>query len=68
MANDKLIQVFNAEKPQVVPLEECKVYVSTIGDISRREKLNIAWKALESVGFTRGIEFADDDVMEMLSK
>lgn len=34
---------------------------------SDSEQLSAAWKALEWVGFTRGEEFTDDDIQEMLN-
>ena len=38
-----------------------------IDNVSQRsEQLEAAWKALESVGFTRGEEFDDDDINRLL--
>ena len=34
---------------------------------SEAEQLSVAWKAIEWVGFTRGEEFTDDDIKEMLN-
>lgn len=34
---------------------------------SDSELLSVAWKALEWAGFTRGEEFTDDDIQEMLN-
>ena len=34
---------------------------------SDSEQLSVAWKALEWVGFTKGEEFTDDDIQEMLN-
>jgi hypothetical protein len=38
-----------------------------IKSYSDADKLAIAWKTLEWVGFTRGKEFEDNNVLEMLS-
>ncbi len=35
--------------------------------LGQSEQLNVAWKALEWVGFTKGEEFTDDDIQEMLN-
>lgn len=34
--------------------------------VGQSEQLEAAWKALESVGFTRGEEFDDDDINRLL--
>ena len=35
--------------------------------VGHSERLSVAWKALEWVGFTKGEEFTDDDIQEMLN-
>ena len=35
--------------------------------VGQSEQLSVAWKALEWVGFTKGEEFTDDDIQEMLN-
>ena len=35
--------------------------------VVQSEQLSVAWKALEWVGFTKGEEFTDDDIQEMLN-
>jgi len=35
--------------------------------VRQSEQLSVAWKALEWVGFTKGEEFTDDDIQEMLN-
>ena len=41
---------------------------SVIPDVvGQSEQLSVAWKALEWVGFTKGEEFTDDDIQEMLN-
>lgn len=35
--------------------------------VGQSEQLGVAWKVLERVGFTRGEEFTDDDIQEMLN-
>ena len=37
------------------------------GVVGHSEQLSVAWKALEWVGFTKGEEFTDDDIQEMLN-
>ena len=36
-------------------------------DQEKNNRLNLAWKVLERVGFTKGEEFTDDDVIEFIS-
>jgi hypothetical protein len=41
---------------------------AVISCLSDDEKLKIAWVVLEWVGFERGLEFDDDDIIEVLKQ
>jgi hypothetical protein len=55
----------NIDKNTEVP-QSCKTAV--ISCLSDDEKLKIAWAVLEWVGYERGFEFDDDNVMEVLKQ
>lgn len=56
-AVDALVSASNGAKP----------IVSGALPLTDAEKLAVAWKALEWVGFRKGEEFEDEDVLKMLS-
>jgi hypothetical protein len=45
-----------------------KPIVSGSLPLSDADKLDIAWRSLQWVGFKRGEEFSDDDVLRMLGQ
>jgi hypothetical protein len=63
---NELIVSIAAKLMQHLTDDEREKVLRLSGVVGQREQLNTAWKALEWVGFTRGEEFADDDVAEML--
>ena len=56
----KTVENINYASNEIVKLFSINVVTD------KSEQLKIAWKVLERVGFTRGVEFTNEDIIQML--